>query len=397
MTLRTPLVKVGANNVALPSGDHVEGDIGLVTLRNLGSIWTDLEHGWQFNETSGTRYDYVGNSDLTPRGEISYTDGLLDEAVTIGPVWYEDWLDTSKVSTMELDADWSASVWFKPNRWNQYSQIMTAGDDAYQHVQPAPMHYRCDYQLMQYGTNAYFSIALANPAYGGNGLMQISTPGVPEGEFGLMCVKYDHAAQKIGINVNNNGWVESAAFTDGWTPDIQNYDFRFGCTKTNAASYSRFEIAIDTAYIWKGSMLTEGLVSYLYNDGAGRLLPYTDDHDLVKCMPVYLCAPGTMYEARANTFGKANVVGLVAEDTIGPREEGLVQTNGVLEATTTQWDAVTGDTGGLDVGARYFLGGAGALVQEPYMVYHQDFSLTPIGTALSSTKMKINIKQPILL
>jgi len=59
-------------------------------------------------------------------------------------------------------------------------------------------------------------------------------------------------------------------------------------------------------------------------------------------------------KAKADAGGTANVIGLVAQASISSGVSGSIQFSGVLTATTAQWDAVFGTTGGLTKGVRYF-------------------------------------------
>jgi hypothetical protein len=74
-----------------------------------------------------------------------------------------------------------------------------------------------------------------------------------------------------------------------------------------------------------------------------------------------------------------------------------VATDGVLSGTTAQWDAVTGQTGGLTAGVDYFLSAAtaGRVTTTPpatagqYNVY--------VGRAKSTTDMHLDIRVHIPL
>ena len=104
---------------------------------------------------------------------------------------------------------------------------------------------------------------------------------------------------------------------------------------------------------------------------------------------MYVSASGSMRLANANNAGTVEVVGLVAATSVASAAAGNMATAGVLTATTTQWDAVTGQTGGLTFNARYYLSNttAGALTTTaPTSGY-----VVLVGVALSTTKMKIEI------
>lgn len=110
--------------------------------------------------------------------------------------------------------------------------------------------------------------------------------------------------------------------------------------------------------------------------------------------PVYSFAAGSVKKAVANSSTTAQVVGFASAD-INAAASGSIITNGVAVATTGQWDAVTGQTGGLSAGAKYFLDPttAGKITTT---VPATGF-VVPVGIALSSTQLNINIGQPIQL
>lgn len=110
---------------------------------------------------------------------------------------------------------------------------------------------------------------------------------------------------------------------------------------------------------------------------------------------VYVSAGDTVKLAIANAPTTKNTVGLVFDSSINSGASGNVALAGTLTATTTQWDAVTGQTGGLTVGAKYYLSNttAGALTTTaPTTGY-----VAPIGVALSTTKMVLNIGPTVRL
>lgn len=112
---------------------------------------------------------------------------------------------------------------------------------------------------------------------------------------------------------------------------------------------------------------------------------------------VYISAADTFQAARANAGATINAIGLVRDAAISPAANGVVQTDGALVATTAQWDAVTGDTGGLVAGATYFLSPttAGNITRTAPTTAGQ--YVLQIGKAISPTALEITITVPILL
>lgn len=113
--------------------------------------------------------------------------------------------------------------------------------------------------------------------------------------------------------------------------------------------------------------------------------------------PVYVSAASTCKKAQANASGTTEVIGLVATTSIAAAATGSVQSDGVLVATTTQWDAVAGTTGGLAFGTQYYLdpATAGKLTATAPTTGGQ--YIAPIGRALSTTDLEITIGATILL
>lgn len=103
---------------------------------------------------------------------------------------------------------------------------------------------------------------------------------------------------------------------------------------------------------------------------------------------VYVSAGDTARLANANAAGTKNVVGLVFDTTINAAASGSVAVSGSLTATTTQWDAVTGQSGGLTPGAKYYLSNTTAgnmTTTAPSTGY-----ICLIGIALSTTKFVLH-------
>lgn len=117
---------------------------------------------------------------------------------------------------------------------------------------------------------------------------------------------------------------------------------------------------------------------------------------LVVGTPVYADAAGGVKKAKADAAGTVRVVGLVQDASIAAGIAGAVLPGGLLTATTTQWDAVAGTTGGLTFNALYFLSQttAGKLTASPAAT--AGLYSVPVGMALSPTQLVVRIGQPFL-
>lgn len=118
---------------------------------------------------------------------------------------------------------------------------------------------------------------------------------------------------------------------------------------------------------------------------------------LVIGAPVYTSGSGEVDKAQANALATVDVIGLVRDASIATGQPGNIQTDGVLTATTGQWDAITGQTGGLTVGAIYYLSPstAGQLTATPPSAVGH--FVARVGKALSETELEITIEQSVEL
>lgn len=112
--------------------------------------------------------------------------------------------------------------------------------------------------------------------------------------------------------------------------------------------------------------------------------------------PVYNDAADGVKKAIATTSAASMVLGLVADTTISNGATGSIGVSGVLTATTAQWDAVAGTTGGLTFGTRYYLSATSGLITATAPSTVGQY-VVEIGIALSTTELKINIQKRILL
>lgn len=113
--------------------------------------------------------------------------------------------------------------------------------------------------------------------------------------------------------------------------------------------------------------------------------------------PVYPDGNGSVDLAQANASGTVEVLGLVQETSIAASASGYIQTDGILVATTGQWDAITGLTGGLVAGDVYWLDAATAGKLTSTAPTSAGQYVVRVGKGLSTTEMEISISQPVLL
>jgi len=112
---------------------------------------------------------------------------------------------------------------------------------------------------------------------------------------------------------------------------------------------------------------------------------------------VYVDGNDSVDIAKADAAATMDMIALVKDVSIAASANGMVQTDGILAATTAQWDAVTGDTGGLTAGTVYYLDAstAGSITSTAPTTVGQ--FVVQLGRGLSTTEMEISICDPIKL
>lgn len=118
---------------------------------------------------------------------------------------------------------------------------------------------------------------------------------------------------------------------------------------------------------------------------------------LVIGTPVYVKADGQVDKAQANASGTVQVFGFCKDVSVAASASANIQTDGILSATTTQWDAAAGTTGGLVPGTVYFLSAATAGKITATAPTASGEYVVRVGTAVSATELEISIEAPIKL
>lgn len=118
---------------------------------------------------------------------------------------------------------------------------------------------------------------------------------------------------------------------------------------------------------------------------------------LVIGTPVYASAADVVKRAQANAKTTSKLAGLWYDATTAAAAVGNLASDGVIVATTVQWDAVASTTGGLTFNTTYFLDPVtvGKITATPPITAGQ--CNVVIGVAISATELFLQIEQPILL
>jgi hypothetical protein len=113
--------------------------------------------------------------------------------------------------------------------------------------------------------------------------------------------------------------------------------------------------------------------------------------------PVYATNATDVDLARANAQATIRVTGLVQDVSVATGAPADILTDGILTATTGQWDAVTGQVGGLTPNADYFLDPAVAGRLTTVAPTTAGQFVLRVGHALSPTEFEIEVQQPVKL
>jgi len=121
-----------------------------------------------------------------------------------------------------------------------------------------------------------------------------------------------------------------------------------------------------------------------------------DSDDIIKGELLYAASNSTVAKALADSSTKQKVLGF-AKIPFAVGVIGVVQIADLIEATTDEWDAVTGMVGGLVAGAHYYLDPTtkGRMTTTPPSTDGQ--YVVRVGWALSSTEFQIDIEPSVLL
>jgi len=113
--------------------------------------------------------------------------------------------------------------------------------------------------------------------------------------------------------------------------------------------------------------------------------------------PVYPDGNDAVDLGKADASGTVELLGLVRATSIAAAASGEIQTDGILAATTGQWDAITGGSGGLTAKTVYYLdpSTAGMLTDTAPSTAGQ--FVVRVGLATSTIEMDISIAPPIKL
>lgn len=112
--------------------------------------------------------------------------------------------------------------------------------------------------------------------------------------------------------------------------------------------------------------------------------------------PVYISSAGHVDKAKADATGTTDVVGLVYDTSIATTAAGNIIVDGIMTATTGQWDTICGTSGGLTAGTVYYLSAATAGLLTATAPSTAGQFAAPVGRALSTTQMELILPGPVV-
>lgn len=120
-----------------------------------------------------------------------------------------------------------------------------------------------------------------------------------------------------------------------------------------------------------------------------------------KCQAVFIrtTAPnaGDYSPALATSLEQARVIGLVKTVAGSLGQQAVVILDSYLDASTAEWDAVTGQVGGLTSGAVYYLSAAAAGDLTTTAPIAEGEYVVRVGKAVSATRMEVMVERPVKL
>jgi len=196
----------------------------------------------------------------------------------------------------------------------------------------------------------------------------------------------------IGINTTNIGINTTNIGTNTTNIGINTTNIGINATNidTNTTDITNLTLVVDT----NTTNIATNATNILENKNDLSVVLVNTGDTIIKCTPVYSHSSGFIAPAQADDPDTVKVIGF-ADEEIADSTSGRVQATGVIEATTVEWNAVTTDVGTITTGSTYYLS-----VDQPGRItkviptYGYN---APLGVAVSSTKLKINIERTVLL
>lgn len=206
-------------------------------------------------------------------------------------------------------------------------------------------------------------------------------------------------------SLNTVGFAVRVNGADGWSIRKITATNRLVITNTDGASG---DVSIDLAAV--GTPGVYNNITSVTTDAYGRVISVVtgtssgggsattktnnDGGTVVAGSLVYPDTSGTVKRAKADADATSEPIGIVSADVANGAAANVI-TSGDVTLTAAQWDAVTGQTGGLTSGATYFLSNVN--VGQLTTTVPSSGYIMAVGRATSSTVLLLAIKMRIEL
>lgn len=278
------------------------------------SILNNIVAAWRFEESSGTRFDFVGNYDLTDNNTVGVATGKVGNAASFVLANSESLSIASdathglSASLSGLSPDWTITGWVYLNSKLTTQAIISKWDAASGALK--------DYLLQYNNSTDRFEFVINNGDLSNNiktaSADSLGSPSINTWYF--IAAWYDSTQGTVNIKVNAKA-VDSIANLLGIHGSAT--DFYIGREATSGTPYF-LNGRVDAVHIWR-RVLTPAERKFLYNNGNGREYPFGFSA-LANNVAAYKFEEGTG-QIRKDATGRGN--DLSDESNVG-RTAGLI-------------------------------------------------------------------------
>lgn len=307
----------------------------MADIKNHSTLSTNLVSYWDFQETSGLRYDLYGSNNLSDNNTVGTATGIISNAIDLVRTASESlYITDGSQSGLGLTGDMSMSFWMSvdtapTNRFNRIASKGTSSGNYGYYVQYDSIDGEIDLITSADGTTTVVASWSHTPTATGRHYV----------------IVYDASASQseLFINGSSQGTQTSAASINDNTQSfiMGNFDL----TNTTRGHDGK----LDEFGVWD-KVLTSTEVTDLYNSGSG--LPYYSPDDIVNDtdLSTNLVSYYEMEEAtdatRTDSHGSndLDVSNTVAQDASGALNNGAsfdrsnTETLGIADADQTGLD-----------------------------------------------------------
>lgn len=229
------------------------------------TLTTDLVAYWKLDEASGTRNDSAGANHLSDSGTTASATGKISNGADFENSTPTH-LSRSDNAALSLGADtaFAFALWIKVEAYSGFQDHIVSKAAANDGTGD-------EYKLYFNGLNQLTFVV-------GNGSSSASVSETTLGQpatatWYFVVIQHDPAANTISIQTGT-GSTLGTAVTAAWSGGTQDTtaEFRLGAATSN--DNLAFDGVIDEVYFRKGSTLSAGEVTQLFNGGAGLSHPF---------------------------------------------------------------------------------------------------------------------------